>query len=319
MTSGIILIDKPRGISSFQAVYKVRNRTGIKKAGHTGTLDPMATGLLTVCLGRATKMARFLTEARKTYTGTITLGIETDSYDAQGRVLSDQPVPAALTREDLQKTADRFTGCLKQSPPAFSAAKHCGVPLYRLARKGIRVHKEPRDIEVYRFRVDAYEAPVLSFTIECSKGTYIRSLAHDFGKAAGCGAHLSSLRRTKNGHQSVEGAVALDDFLNAFEPGKKERWILPVEFVLSHIPGIVVDPAQALSIQHGQGLSLEIAAKCLEEQIPGYRMIISRYLRILTREDGQTSRLVCMARWPEVSEMSGKEDKIDILRVWNPN
>ena len=319
MNSGIILIDKPQGLSSFQAVYKVRKKTGIKKAGHTGTLDPMATGLLTICLGRATRLARFLTEARKIYSGTITLGVETDSYDAEGRILYDRPVHPALTREDLQKTAERFTGCLKQPPPAFSAAKHRGVPLYRLARKGVKVHKEPRDIKVYRFTVDSYEAPVLSFTIECSKGTYIRSLAHDFGKAAGCGAHLSSLRRTKNGRQSVEGAVALDDFLNVFEPGEKERWILPVEFVLSHIPGIFVDPGQALSIQHGQGLSLKIAAKCLEEQIPGFRMINSRYLRILTRDDGKASKLVCMAGWPEISKMSGGEDKIDILRVWNPN
>lgn len=319
MNSGIILIDKPRGLSSFQAVYKVRKKTGVKKAGHTGTLDPMATGLLTVCLGRATRMARFLTEARKTYMGTITLGVETDSYDAQGRILSDRPVPPALTREDLQEIADRFTGCLKQAPPAFSAAKHHGVPLYRLARKGIKVHKKPRDIKVYRFSVDSYEAPVLSFTIECSKGTYIRSLAHDFGNTAGCGAHLFSLRRTKNGEQSVEGAAALDDFLDSFEPGNKERWILPVELVLSHIPGIFVDPDQALSILHGQGLSLEIATKCLEEQIPGFRTINSRYMRVLTMEDETTPRLVCMAGWPEISKISGEEDKIEILRVWNPN
>jgi tRNA pseudouridine55 synthase len=319
MNSGIILIDKPQGISSFQAVYKVRKKTGIKKVGHTGTLDPMATGLLTICLGRATRMARFLTEASTTYVGSMTLGVETDSYDSQGMILSDRPVPPALTREDLQETADRFTGCLKQPPPAFSAAKHRGVPLYRLARKGIKVHKEPRDIKVYRFSVDSYKAPVLSFTIECSKGTYIRSLAHDFGKAAGCGAHLSSLRRTKNGEQSVEGAVFLDDFLDSFEPGEKERWILPVEFVLSYIPGIFVDPDQALSIQHGQGLSLEIVTRCLEEQMPGVQRISSRYLRILTREDEKTSRLVCMAGWPEISKMSGEKDKIEILRVWNPN
>ncbi len=319
MNSGIILIDKPLGISSFQAVNKVRRKAGIKKAGHTGTLDPMATGLLTVCLGRATRMARFLTDARKTYQGTITLGVETDSFDAHGKITSKGQVPKGLGLEELQRLALEFVGTIEQSPPAFSAAKHKGVPLYKLARKGITIQKEPRQIEVYRFSIDAYDPPHLSFIIECSKGTYIRSLAHDLGRRLGCGAHLSSLRRTKNGHLSVDQAVGLEFFLNASHGPGLERWILPVEFVLSHIPAIVVEPEQALAIQHGQGMSLEAALDYLDEQKPRLDTSNPRYMRILTTGEDGSYRLVCMASWPVRPCDVSDDDRLEILRVWNPN
>ncbi len=318
MNSGIILIDKPAGISSFQAVSKVRKKAGIKKAGHTGTLDPMATGLLTVCIGRATRMARFLTDARKTYKGTITLGLETDTFDAMGKVVAQRVVPA-LDMVELQRAANEFTGRIEQAPPAFSAAKFKGRPLYKLARKGVKVQKEPRQIEVYRFRIDSYDPPMLAFTIDCSKGTYIRSLAHDLGRLLGCGAHLSSLRRTRNGALTVDEAVALDDFLSASHTTQINGWILPVELVLSHIPAIFVDARQALFIQHGQGMYLTDALKCLDEQVPEYQAVKSRYMRILTRGDNGQTRLVCMARWPVASRTVEANDKIEILRVWNPN
>jgi len=141
MIPGLLLIDKPEGITSFQAVDKIKMRFRVKKAGHTGTLDPMATGLLAVCLGRATKMARFLADADKTYQGRISLGIETDTFDAQGKIVACSPVPQDLTIKKLAETAAGFTGRLKQAPPAFSAAKHNGVPLYRFARKGIAIER----------------------------------------------------------------------------------------------------------------------------------------------------------------------------------
>ncbi len=316
MNAGVILIDKPGGVSSFQAVHRVRKKTGIKKAGHTGTLDPMATGLLTICLGRATRMARFMTDAAKTYQGTITLGMETDTYDLTGNVLRESPVPENLTLERIQKEAARLSGPLMQSPPPFSAAKHKGRPLYKLARQGIRIEKQPRAIEVYRFSVDSFEPPVLEFTIDCSKGTYIRSLAHELGGLLGCGACLSSLRRTRSGWLSVDRAVPLDDFLRAFKPSELRSWVMPVELVLSHIPAIVVDTEQAESIQYGQGMSLEKALRCLEQQIPGFQTLDSRYLRIMAVSEQGKERLVCMARWPDISR---DEERIQILRVWNPN
>lgn len=316
MATGILVIDKPKDISSFQAVARVKRKLGIKKAGHTGTLDPMATGLLTICLGRATRMARFLTDVKKQYMGILTLGVETDSYDAHGKIESVSPVPGNLTLEALQETADAFTGRLSQAPPAFSAAKHRGVPLYKLARKGIRVKKEARQIEVFRFTIDAYDPPDVSFTIDCSKGTYIRALAHDFGRAVGCGAHLSSLRRTRNGLLSVENAIGLEDFLGISRASELKRWIMPVEFVLSHIPAIVVDDRHAQAIQYGQGLAFDVAVESLEEQIPGFGSVDSEYLRILTRGKDGALRLVCIARWPgRLRDGEG----IEILRVWNPN
>ncbi len=316
MNSGVVLIDKPSGISSFQVVNKVRKKAGIKKAGHTGTLDPMATGLLTICLGRATRMARFLTDARKTYRGTMVLGRETDTYDAMGQVLQERPVPGHLNAEYIQEHAIGLTGVLMQSPPPFSAAKHQGQPLYRLARKGIMVEKPARRIEVYRFHIDSYEAPVVSFRVDCSKGTYIRSLAHDLGRLLGCGAHLSSLRRTRNGLLSVERAVTLDDFMGLSEPTELKSWIHPVELVLSHIPAIFVTMDQAVSIQHGQGLSMDQAVRYMKEQIPGFEKEESSYLRVLIRADECGERLVCMARWPDISK---DYERLEILRVWNPN
>ncbi len=319
MKSGVILIDKPYGITSFQAVNRVRKKTGIKKAGHTGTLDPMATGLLTVCLGRATKMARFLTDARKTYTGTITLGVETDTYDAEGDVLRECPVPAALNIMEIQEAAFRLTGPLQQSPPAFSAAKHRGTPLYKLARKGIVVQKEPRQVEVYDFTVASYDAPVLSFTIECSKGTYIRSIAHDLGRLLGTGAHLSSLRRTRNGRLSVEHAVTLDDFLETGDGQEIERWLLPVEFVLSHIPAIIVRPDEAVFIQHGRGMLVDRALEYIHEQIPGWHTVDSSYLCVQTVNKQGTPQLVCMAQWPQCKAEASGGERLQILRVWNSN
>ncbi|RUM92102.1 MAG: tRNA pseudouridine(55) synthase TruB [Thermodesulfatator sp.] len=316
MNAGVILIDKPQGISSFQAVARVRKKTGIRKAGHTGTLDPMATGLLTICLGRATRFARFLTDAQKTYEGTITLGMETDSYDAQGKIISEKPVPRGLSRHDIQEAARRFTGRLLQAPPAFSAAKFQGRPLYKFARNGINIQKQPRPIQVFRFCIEAYESPVITFTIDCSKGTYIRSLAHDLGKALGCGAHLSSLRRIRNGELSVEKAVCLDDFIASSGPEEITRYILPVEFVLSHIPAIFVDERQATAIQHGQGMSLVSAMKRIEEQGACPQGEKPSYLRIITEGRG---RLVCMARWPDTKAVIKNDDRIEILRVWNPN
>jgi len=219
---GAILIDKPAGPTSHDVVDAIRRQFGIKKVGHCGTLDPNATGLLIIVLGRGTKLSEKLMSDDKVYAGTIKFGESTDSYDADGELVASLPVPP-LTLEELNRTAAESVGDLMQTPPMVSAVKIKGVPLYKLARKGIEVPREPRLIHIYKFCFTAYQEPVGNFQIACTKGTYVRSLAHELGQKLGCGAHLATLRRTVSGKFNVADATPLDDALRltAAELGKK--------------------------------------------------------------------------------------------------
>ncbi|NPA95260.1 MAG: tRNA pseudouridine(55) synthase TruB [Thermodesulfobacteria bacterium] len=315
MKSGVLILDKPKGMTSFKVVECVKRRLRVKKAGHTGTLDPMATGLLVVCIGSATKIARFLTDADKVYQGRITLGIETDTYDMDGEILARSPVPESLTREDVQAAADGFKGPILQVPPAYSAAKHNGVPLYKLARKGVTVKKEPKTVHIYDFQITSYEPPHFDFLVHCSKGTYVRTLAHEMGKALGCGAVLSGLRRLRSGYLSVEEAISVQSIMDR-EPKEIRQRIMPVELVLSHIPSIVVNNRDALFIQQGRGLGLIKVVDYLQEQMAEFKSIKADYLRVMTIEPGGKERLVAIAKWPDFNDHKGR---LEILRVWNPN
>ena len=190
---GILLVDKPAGITSHDVVDAVRKNFRIKKVGHCGTLDPNATGLLILVLGKATKLSEKLMGQDKVYQGTIELGRETNSYDVDGETVAEKEVPD-LSLEDLNNFAKTFKGDQMQTPPMVSAIKKDGVPLYKLARKGIEVERPPRLIHIYYFRIKEYTTPACTFEIACTKGTYVRSLAHDLGQQIGCGAYLKTLR-----------------------------------------------------------------------------------------------------------------------------
>lgn len=205
---GALLIDKPAGPTSHDVVDAIRRKFGIKKVGHCGTLDPNATGLLIIVLGRGTKLSEKLMSDDKVYEGTIKFGEATDSYDADGELTASLPVPP-LTLSELNETAAGFVGDLMQKPPMVSAVKKDGVPLYKLARKGLEVERTARLIHVYSFRFTAYAEPLGTFSIACTKGTYVRSLAHDLGEKLGCGAHLATLRRTLSGKFDVTHALPL--------------------------------------------------------------------------------------------------------------
>jgi tRNA pseudouridine55 synthase len=209
---GALLVDKPTGPTSHDVVEAVRRRFQIKKVGHCGTLDPNATGLLMLVLGRATRLSDKFIASDKVYEGAIKFGETTDSYDADGRPVAALPVPP-LTVEQLNESAATFQGDQMQMPPMVSAVKQEGVPLYKLARKGIEVERKPRFIHIYRFHFTAYQAPVGHFQIACTKGTYVRSLAHELGQKLGCGAHLASLRRIAAGPFKIADAMALDQLL----------------------------------------------------------------------------------------------------------
>jgi tRNA pseudouridine55 synthase len=222
---GAILIDKPVGPTSHDVVDAIRRRFQIKKVGHCGTLDPNATGLLIIVLGRGTKLSEKLMGDDKVYEGTIKFGETTDSYDADGELTASLPVPL-LTLEQLNEEAAKFIGDQLQVPPMVSAIKKNGVPLYKLARKGIEVEREPRLIHIYNFRFTNYTEPLGEFRVACTKGTYVRSIAHDLGQKLGCGAHLATLRRSVSGKFDVADATRLDDVLN-LTAAELEKKVLP--------------------------------------------------------------------------------------------
>jgi tRNA pseudouridine55 synthase len=221
---GAVLVDKPAGPTSHDVVEVIRRKFQLKKVGHCGTLDPNATGLLVIVLGKATKLSERLMGGDKVYSGEIKFGEVTSSYDADGEMVSSLPVPP-LTVAQLNELAATFVGDQLQMPPMVSAIKKDGVPLYKLARKGIEVEREPRLVHVYFFRFDAYQPPIGACRIGCTKGTYVRSLAHDLGQKLGCGGHLATLRRLESGEFKVCDALPLDQLLNLSITGLEQRVI----------------------------------------------------------------------------------------------
>jgi tRNA pseudouridine55 synthase len=222
---GALLIDKPSGPTSHDVVDAVRRQFRIKKVGHCGTLDPNATGLLIIVLGRGTKLSEKLMGDDKVYEGTLKFGETTDSYDADGELVASLPVPP-ITLDELNASAATFIGDQMQVPPMVSAIKKNGVPLYKLARKGIEVEREPRLIHIYRFRFTHYQEPTGTFKLACTKGTYVRSIAHDLGQKFGCGAHLTTLRRSVSGKFDVADATPLDSVLK-LTAAELEKKVIP--------------------------------------------------------------------------------------------
>ncbi len=222
---GAILVDKPAGMTSHDVVDEIRRYFNIKKVGHCGTLDPNATGLLIIVLGRGTKLSEKLMSDDKVYEGDIKFGESTDSYDKDGEILQTRSVPP-LTVDQLNEAATSFIGDLMQKPPMVSAVKKGGVPLYKLARKGIEVEREPRLIHVYNFRFTDYCESLGKFRLACTKGTYVRSIAHDLGEKIGCGAHLATLRRITSGKFEVTDAKPLDDIMR-LSPAEMAKRVIP--------------------------------------------------------------------------------------------
>ena len=230
---GILLIDKPKGITSHDVVNRVRRIFHMKKVGHAGTLDPMATGLMILLVGKATKVSQYLMSMDKEYTGTIRLGQSTDSQDAEGELVEERPVPN-LTEAEILTQMKSFVGDQYQTPPMFSAKKVGGQPLYKLARKGKTIEREPRVIHISRFEMSEFKTPEISFLVACSKGTYVRTIAHDLGEKIGCGAHLNALRRTGIGSFRIEKASMLEALAEE-TPTVLRRHLIPIlQAVPSH-------------------------------------------------------------------------------------
>lgn len=250
MIDGLLVVDKPPGITSHDVVQRVRRWVKQRRVGHLGTLDPLATGVLPLALGEATKLSQLLTHGRKVYRGEILLGIETTTYDREGEQVShvEGPWPA---RDALEKALEPFRGAIEQVPPPYSALKRGGEAAYRRARRGEDVQLEPRPVSIYRLELTGYEPPRLAVEVECSAGTYLRSLAHDLGQSLGTGGHLSSLCRTRSGPFLIEQAVALDD-LEGLDP--HDAGVVRSMAAATGLPSFDVDARTARRV--GQGVQL---------------------------------------------------------------
>ncbi|AOS42980.1 tRNA pseudouridine synthase B [Lacunisphaera limnophila] len=221
---GVLLVDKPKGLTSHDVVYRLRRKLGMKKIGHAGTLDPMATGVLVMLIGKATRISQYLMSVDKAYEGEATLGVVTDSQDAEGEMMETRPVPE-LTVAQVREVMKTFMGDQYQTPPMHSAIKIDGVPLYKLARKGEEVEREPRFIRVTAFDLLTFDLPKLTFDLHCTKGTYVRTIAHDLGNKLGCGAHLSALRRTASGQFTIKQCLPLEEIETMALPDIEKRLI----------------------------------------------------------------------------------------------
>ncbi len=249
---GVLNIDKPAGITSFGVVAAVRRLAGQRRVGHGGTLDPAATGVLPLFLGKATRIIEYLAGLPKEYRAEVVFGLVTDTYDTTGRVL-EQRDASALTRRAVEDALGQFRGTIHQTPPLFSAIKQDGVPLYRLARAGVTVPVRARRVEIYRLELEDWRPPVAVLRVTCGRGTYLRSLAHDLGQALGCGASLQHLVRTRYGPLELAGAVPLAR-LEADGPGPH---LQPMDALLGHLPPAVLPDALAEPVSFGRSVPLE--------------------------------------------------------------
>jgi tRNA pseudouridine55 synthase len=250
--SGVLLVDKPSGPTSFDIVRRVRSMMKVKKAGHTGTLDPIATGLLPVCVGDATKIAGFLTEGDKEYECTMRLGQSTDTQDAAGKVLLERPVAVSLPQ--LEAALEKFRGLIEQVPPMYSARKVHGTRLYELARKGEEIERAAQKVTIDELRLVEFTSPGLRLFVRSSKGAYMRTLAHDLGEVLGCGGHLRELRRVRAGPFAIEDATPLHiliELQKAGGPAALAKLLHPASRALGHLPELRLDAARAKKLSFG--------------------------------------------------------------------
>lgn len=264
--NGILNLYKPSGRTSFDLVRQVKQLTRQKRVGHGGTLDPLASGVLPICIGQATRVTEFLAEATKIYQAEMVLGIATDTYDAEGEVVS-RGDPSAITYRKMEEALSSFRGSIKQVPPMYSALKHEGKRLYELARAGITVEREQRETFIHRLEVAKWNPPLVTLDVECGRGAYIRSLAEDLGQALGCGAHLKALIRLKTGPFDVNESVSPDDFAAAVRDNRWEELVYPVDFPLLGMEAAIIDKSAERAATSGQPITVIYADYAKEGRV----------------------------------------------------
>ncbi len=253
--SGVLVVDKPIGLTSHDVVQIVRKGTNIRRAGHTGTLDPRASGVLVILIGPAVRLSEYVSASDKRYQAIVRLGASTDTYDADGRITSSAPV--TISEEQFEESLGQFIGEIEQVPPPYSAVKVKGRKAYEMAREGEEVDLQPRKIKVYNLELLEWAPPEAVIDVYCSSGTYVRSLAHDLGNALGCGAHLVGLRRTKSGRFTLRDAVPLRRLRDSFEAGNWYQYLIPAAEALSDWPAVELGVDQVEAIRHGHRVAAE--------------------------------------------------------------
>ncbi|UCH51454.1 MAG: tRNA pseudouridine(55) synthase TruB [Chloroflexota bacterium] len=268
---GILNVNKPEGKTSYSVVAKLKRLTGEKHVGHTGTLDPIATGVLPICFGQATRITQFLTDSSKTYLAQVELGVITDTFDRQGEIVERRD-PSAITVAQIEEALTNFKGIINQVPPIYSALKHEGRRYYELARAGIPIKLKPRQVEIINLELLSCQPPLITINVDCSKGTYIRSLAHDLGQSLGCGAHLRNLTRLRCGPFYIEDALSLPQIEGAFHKDTWKEFLHPMDSPISNWKAIIVDKANELAIRNGRSLSLDETLLSSEKYCRAYNL-----------------------------------------------
>ena len=302
---GIINLVKPLNLTSFQAVQRVRRILQIRKVGHTGTLDPLATGVLPICVGRATKVSRFLVDTSKEYLAELRLGIKTDTLDAAGEIVAQEEVPE-LTMELIKEVCAEFVGEIEQVPPMYSAVKQEGKRLYKLAQQGKTVKREPRQIKIYKLEVLAVDLPVIRFAVECSKGTYIRVLAADIAKKLGSCGHLSFLIRDRVGPFKINEGIVLAELEEAASSDSLAATLLPIDAAVVHYPQIKIKSEPQLYKLVSNGASFDFKGVASQEN----DLDLGQRVRVYSAEDE------FLGIYKFVLEQEGKEEVFKPVRLF---
>ena len=310
MMDGVIVIDKPAGKTSHDVVSEVKRILGVKKAGHTGTLDPMVTGVLPVCLNEATKLAGFLIGEDKEYLATMLLGVKTDTLDIEGKIISQSD--NFVTEEEIRAAIAQMVGKIKQIPPAYSAVKYCGKPLYKWARNGVLLDMEPREVKIHSIVIEDISFPRVTFRVVCSKGTYIRTLCSDVGDLLGPGACLYSLRRLRNGFFSEEMAVSLNNYENNDKKNKLLEKILPLAELLPLLTTIELEDHSAAKLRNGWQPSVEMMK---EHDLPFLKT--GDMVKFINSSGYLLAVAEMVAPVNKFSEFDGKRQAAKIVRIFN--
>jgi len=309
---GLLIVDKPEGITSLDVVREIKQRLGVKKAGHIGTLDPFATGVLPIVLNEGTKLVPFLREGPKEYEVTLRLGEETNTDDWTGQVVLKQPWEG-VQPEKVEAHILTFIGKVRQTPPMFSAIKMQGKPLYRLARKGIEVERKEREIEIYKIQMEKVELPWVHFNVSCSKGTYIRSLGRDIGRKIGCGAHLLRLRRIRSGPFALSQAVSWERLKDLSRPDQLHPWLISLSEALPSLPEMVGDDQLVRKVRFGKEMMVQDLSP---QTLPNFEK--GEWLKMSSPQDGLVAILKSEVKGTEIPWANPEAVAFRPLRVFHP-